>query len=107
MTTIREGDRVEVVAPHPEAGARGIVERLFRANVDYERRARVRFAPPYGQGSEIIGLRMLEALPPPTPTRAHELRAFDDRRRSTWRRSAGPHSAGVDERRSGEERRTR
>lgn len=63
MTTPpREGELVQVLPPHREAGARGIVERKYRANADYRARARVRFAPPYGSGSEVIALDMLEAI---------------------------------------------
>lgn len=58
----REGELVEVIPPHGEAGARGIVIKKFRANSDYEARARVQFHKPYGEGTEIIALRMLVPL---------------------------------------------
>ena len=56
------GELVQVIAPHPEAGARGIVEQVFRANAQMRTRARVRFRPPYGEGSEVIAMDMLVAI---------------------------------------------
>jgi hypothetical protein len=37
---IAAGDLVRVIPPHGEAGARGIVEKVYPENADYERRAR-------------------------------------------------------------------
>jgi hypothetical protein len=56
---IAEGDRVRIIAPHPEAGAIGTVEKIMRASDDYERRARVVFGEPY-PGKQTVALTMLE-----------------------------------------------
>jgi hypothetical protein len=56
------GDLVEVLPPHGEAGARGVVEAVYRANEHYEPRARVRFHEPYGEGVWTIALTMLAVI---------------------------------------------
>jgi hypothetical protein len=56
------GELVEVIEPHREAGARGVIVQKYRQNKDYRARARVKFQPPYGEGSEVIALDMLQAI---------------------------------------------
>lgn len=62
LAPIHEGDRVEVLPPHGEAGARGVVEKIYPANRDYRRRAKVRFAEPYGVGASTISADMLRPI---------------------------------------------
>lgn len=55
------GDKVEIIAPHPEAGAVGTVAQIYRANAEYERRARVVFGEPY-PGQQTVAARCLRVL---------------------------------------------
>lgn len=55
------GDKVQIIEPHPEAGAIGTVAQIYRANRDYVRRARIVFGDPY-PGSQTVAFRLLKVV---------------------------------------------
>jgi ammonia channel protein AmtB len=63
-TGMKIGDKVQVLPPHGEAGVVGTITHIYRANRDYERRARVWFDPPTypAAGAMVVPAKMLKVV---------------------------------------------